>query len=38
MLRDADAQSLDVVFAVVPGGRGIAAAVADRLRRAAGAG
>jgi L-threonylcarbamoyladenylate synthase len=37
MLRDADAQSLDVVLAVAPRGSGIAAAVADRLRRAAGA-
>jgi L-threonylcarbamoyladenylate synthase len=37
MLRDADAQSLDLVLAVAPAGSGIAAAVADRLRRAAGA-
>ena len=36
MLRDADAQALDLVLAVVPEGDGIAAAVADRLRRAAG--
>jgi L-threonylcarbamoyladenylate synthase len=39
MLRDADAHDLDVVLAVVPDvvsdGAGIAAAVADRLRRAA---
>jgi L-threonylcarbamoyladenylate synthase len=36
MLRAADAHDLDVVLAVVPDGTGIAAAVADRLRRAAG--
>jgi L-threonylcarbamoyladenylate synthase len=36
MLRAADAHELDVVLAVVPDGAGIAAAVADRLRRAAG--
>jgi hypothetical protein len=36
MLRAADAESLDVVLAVVPAGPGLAAAVADRLRRAAG--
>jgi hypothetical protein len=39
MLRDADAQSLDLVLAVVPDGPdgpdGLAAAVADRLHRAA---
>ena len=37
-LRDTDAQSLDVVLAVAPAEVGIGAAVADRLRRAAGAG
>jgi L-threonylcarbamoyladenylate synthase len=36
MLRAADARELDVVLAVVPDGTGLAAAVADRLRRAAG--
>jgi L-threonylcarbamoyladenylate synthase len=36
MLRAADEHDLDVVLAVVPDGTGIAAAVADRLRRAAG--
>jgi L-threonylcarbamoyladenylate synthase len=35
-LRDADAAQLDVVLAVVPADVGIGAAVADRLRRAAG--
>jgi L-threonylcarbamoyladenylate synthase len=35
-LRDADAQGLDVVLAVAPPATGIGAAVADRLRRAAG--
>jgi len=35
-LRDADGAHLDVVLAVVPEGIGIGAAVADRLRRAAG--
>jgi L-threonylcarbamoyladenylate synthase len=34
MLRAADAHGLDVVLAVVPDGAGLAAAVADRLRRA----
>jgi L-threonylcarbamoyladenylate synthase len=37
MLRTADAHDLDVVFAVAPDGGGLASAVADRLRRAAGA-
>ena len=37
-LRDADARALDVVLAVAPAEVGIGAAVADRLRRAAGAG
>lgn len=36
MLRDADARGLDRVFAVVPDPTGVGAAVADRLRRAAG--
>jgi len=36
MLRTADAHALDVVLAVAPEGDGIAAAVVDRLRRAAG--
>jgi L-threonylcarbamoyladenylate synthase len=36
MLRDADARGLDRVIAVVPDPRGLGAAVADRLRRAAG--
>ncbi len=36
MLRDADARGLDRVFAVVPDPDGLGAAVADRLRRAAG--
>jgi L-threonylcarbamoyladenylate synthase len=36
MLRAADACELDLVLAVVPSGTGLAAAVADRLRRAAG--
>jgi len=36
MLRAADAGELDLVLAVVPTGTGLAAAVADRLRRAAG--
>ena len=36
MLRAADACELDLVLAVVPTGTGLAAAVADRLRRAAG--
>jgi L-threonylcarbamoyladenylate synthase len=36
MLRDADARGLDRVFAVVPDPTGLGAAVADRLRRAAG--
>ncbi len=36
MLRAADAHELDVVLAVVPDGAGLAAAVADRLWRAAG--
>ncbi len=35
-LRDADAQGLDRVVAVVPDTEGLGAAVADRLRRAAG--
>ncbi len=35
-LRDADARGLDVVLAVPPVARGLGAAVADRLRRAAG--
>lgn len=35
-LRAADARDLDVVFAVPPSDAGIGAAVADRLRRAAG--
>jgi L-threonylcarbamoyladenylate synthase len=38
MLRDADARGLDRVIAVVPDADGLGAAVADRLRRAAGAG
>ncbi len=37
MLRAADAAELDVVLAVPPPEVGIGAAVADRLRRAAGA-
>lgn len=37
-LRDADAADLDTVLAVVPDEVGIGAAVADRLRRAAGRG
>ena len=37
-LRDADALGLDVLVAVPPTGTGIAAALADRLRRAAGLG
>ncbi len=36
MLRDADARGLDRVIAVVPDPSGLGAAVADRLRRAAG--
>jgi L-threonylcarbamoyladenylate synthase len=36
LLRDADELGLDRVLAVVPDGGGLAAAVADRLRRAAG--
>jgi L-threonylcarbamoyladenylate synthase len=36
MLRDADARGLDTVIAVLPDVEGIGAAVADRLRRAAG--
>ena len=36
MLRAADAHELALVLAVVPDGAGLAAAVADRLRRAAG--
>ncbi|HEX4530820.1 MAG TPA: L-threonylcarbamoyladenylate synthase [Acidimicrobiia bacterium] len=36
MLRAADACELDLVLAIVPTGSGLAAAVADRLRRAAG--
>ena len=36
MLRDADARGLDRVIAVVPDPTGLGAAVADRLRRAAG--
>lgn len=36
-LREADARALDVVLAVAPGEAGIGSAVADRLRRAAGA-
>jgi L-threonylcarbamoyladenylate synthase len=36
MLRDADARGLQRVFAVVPDPAGLGAAVADRLRRAAG--
>jgi L-threonylcarbamoyladenylate synthase len=36
MLRDADVRGLDRVIAVVPDPRGLGAAVADRLRRAAG--
>ena len=36
MLRAADEQSLDLVLAVVPDTAGLGAAVADRLRRAAG--
>jgi L-threonylcarbamoyladenylate synthase len=36
MLRDADARGLDRVLAVVPDPAGLGAAVADRLRRAAG--
>jgi L-threonylcarbamoyladenylate synthase len=36
MLRAADAQSLDVVLATVPDAAGLGAAIADRLRRAAG--
>jgi L-threonylcarbamoyladenylate synthase len=36
MLRAADAASVDCVFAVLPDGGGIGAAVVDRLRRAAG--
>jgi L-threonylcarbamoyladenylate synthase len=36
MLRDADARGLDRVFAVPPAPGGLGAAVADRLRRAAG--
>jgi L-threonylcarbamoyladenylate synthase len=35
-LRDADAAHLDVVLAVMPDDAGVGAAVADRLRRAAG--
>jgi L-threonylcarbamoyladenylate synthase len=35
-LRDADASHVDVVLAVAPDESGIGAAVADRLRRAAG--
>ena len=38
MLRDADARGLDVLLAVLPDGTGLGAAVADRLRRAAGRG
>jgi len=37
-LRDADARALDVVLVVAPPATGLGAAVADRLRRAAGAG
>jgi len=37
MLRDADARGLDRVVAVLPEATGVGAAVADRLRRAAGA-
>jgi L-threonylcarbamoyladenylate synthase len=37
-LRDVDARALDVVFVVPPPAAGLGAAVADRLRRAAGAG
>ena len=37
-LRDADARELDVVLVVPPAPVGLGAAVADRLRRAAGAG
>ncbi|SRR5579884_3530549 len=37
-LRDADAYALDVLLAVPPADEGVGAAVADRLRRAAGAG
>ena len=37
MLRDADARGLDRVIAVLPDPSGLGAAVADRLRRAAGA-
>jgi L-threonylcarbamoyladenylate synthase len=37
MLRDADAQGLDRVYAVLPDPAGLGAAVADRLRRASGA-
>jgi L-threonylcarbamoyladenylate synthase len=36
MLRDADARGLDRVIAVTPDPTGLGAAVADRLRRAAG--
>jgi L-threonylcarbamoyladenylate synthase len=36
MLRDADARGLDRVIAVTPDPAGLGAAVADRLRRAAG--
>jgi L-threonylcarbamoyladenylate synthase len=36
MLRDADARGLDRVIAVLPDPSGLGAAVADRLRRAAG--
>jgi len=35
MLRSADGHGLDVVIAVTPEERGLGAAVADRLRRAA---
>jgi L-threonylcarbamoyladenylate synthase len=38
MLRTADAHALDRVFAVAPDSTGVGAAVADRLRRAAGNG
>jgi len=38
MLREADAHALDLVLAVPPTGAGIAGAVIDRLRRAAGPG
>jgi L-threonylcarbamoyladenylate synthase len=35
-LRDADAQGADVILAVLPEDEGIGAAIADRLRKAAG--